>query len=307
MNPFAGIALKVVSTAFFTAMATLIKLVSERFPVGEIAFARSFFGLVPVLVWAAWRGQFPGVFLTRNPRGHLRRVTVGTMSMFLGFSALGLLPIADATAIGYATPLFTVALAALLLGEAVHVYRWSAVVIGLVGVLVILTQYAGDGGEAERSFLGAGLQLASAATAAYAAIQISILSRTEPAGTIVVYFSSFAALVALFTFPFGWVTPTPLEALMLIGTGLLGGVGQVLMTQSYRYADASVLAPFDYTSMIWAVLASLLVFSTVPTPIVIAGSAIVIGAGLFVIWRERQLGIIRNRIKQAQPPAPPAA
>ncbi len=307
MNPLAGIALKVVSTAFFTAMATLIKLVSERFPVGEIAFARSFFGLVPVLVWAAWRGQFPGVFLTRNVRGHLLRVTVGTTSMFLGFSALGYLPIVDATAIGYAAPLITVAFAAFLLGEAVHVYRWSAVVIGLVGVLVILSEYVEPGGGGERSLLGAGLQLASAVFAAWAAIQISVLSRTEPAGTIVVYFSSFAALVALLTIPFGWVMPTPTEALMLVGTGLFGGVGQVLMTQSYRYADASVLAPFDYTSMIWAVLVSLVIFSTAPTVLVLTGSAIVIGAGLVVIWRERQLGLIRNRIKQAQPPAPPAS
>ena len=306
MNPLAGIALKVVSTAFFTGMATLIKLVSERFPVGEIAFARSFFGLVPVLVWAAWRGQFPGVFLTRNPGGHFVRVTVGTASMFLGFSALRFLPIADATAIGYAAPLFTVALAALLLGETVRIYRWSAVIVGLVGVVVILSEYLSPT-VAAGSLVGAGLQLASAAFAAYAAIQISFLSRTEPAATIVVYFSSFAALVALCTVPFGWTMPTPVEALMLIGMGIFGGIGQVLMTQSYRHADASVLAPFDYTSMLWAVLASLIVFSTVPTPVVLIGSAIIIGAGLFVIWRERQLGLIRNRIKQAQPPPPPAA
>ncbi|MCC6982105.1 MAG: DMT family transporter [Bauldia sp.] len=306
MNPLAGIALKVVSTAFFTGMATLIKLVSERFPVGEIAFARSFFGLIPVLVWAAWRGQFPGVFLTRNPRGHLLRVTVGTASMFLGFSALRFLPIADATAIGYAAPLFTVAFAALLLRETVRLYRWSAVVVGLIGVVIILSEYLSPT-VAAGSLIGAGLQLSSAVFAAYAAIQISFLSRTEPAGTIVVYFSSFAALVALCTLPFGWVVPTPLEALMLVGMGIFGGIGQVLMTTSYRYADASVLAPFDYTSMLWAVLASLIVFSTVPTPVVLIGSAVIIGAGLFVIWRERQLGLIRNRIKQAQPPAPPAA
>jgi drug/metabolite transporter (DMT)-like permease len=306
LNPLAGIALKVVSTAFFTGMATLIKLISDRFPVGEIAFARSFFGLIPVLVWAGWRGQFPGIFFTRNPRGHLVRVTVGTASMFLGFSALGYLPIADATAIGYAAPLFTVAFAAFLLRETVRLYRWSAVVVGLLGVIVILSEYLSPTVSGER-LVGAGLQLTSAVFAAYAAIQIAYLSRTEPAGTIVVYFSSFAALVALCTLPFGWVMPTPIEALMLVGTGIFGGIGQVLMTASYRYADASVLAPFDYTSMLWAVLASLIVFSTVPTPVVLLGSCIVIGAGLFVIWRERQLGLIRNRIKQAQPPAPPAA
>jgi drug/metabolite transporter (DMT)-like permease len=138
-RPLFGIALKVVSTFAFTVMATLVKLASDRFPPGEIVFFRSFFALVPVLIWVAWLGYFPAVFSTRLIGGHLYRSAIGVSAMFCGFTALSYLPIADATSIGYASPLLTVVFAVLLLGEKVHAYRWTAVVVGLVGVLIILS------------------------------------------------------------------------------------------------------------------------------------------------------------------------
>ena len=146
-RPFTGIALKVVSTLVFTAMATLIKLVSARYPVGELTFFRSFFALIPVCAWVGWR-QFPGIFRTSRFGGHFVRSIAGATAMFCGFTALALLPIADATAIGYASPLMTVIFAVLLLGERVHIYRWSAVAVGLFGVLVILSDYVDRGSHA---------------------------------------------------------------------------------------------------------------------------------------------------------------
>lgn len=306
MNPLAGIGLKVLSTAAFAAMAVLVKLIADRYPLGEITFCRSFFALVPVFAWVAWRRQFPAVFRTRNIGGHVLRSAVGMAAMFLGFAGLALLPIADATAIGYASPLLTVMLAAFILREKVRVYRWSAVVVGLIGVLIILSDYVVPGGPGPgRSVLGALVQLASAFFGAFAAIQIRRLTLTEPAATIVVYFSLFCAAVSLSTLPFGWVMPTGTDALILMGTGLFGGLGQVLMTQSFRYADASVLAPFDYVSMLWALMASILLFATLPTANMLVGAAVVIASGLFVIYRERQLGIERSRSKPALPLPPP--
>jgi drug/metabolite transporter (DMT)-like permease len=305
-RPFTGIALKVLSTVAFTGMATLIKLVSDRYPVGEITFSRSFFALIPVGFWVGWR-HFPKIFRTSRFGGHVVRSIAGAGAMFLGFSALSLLPIADATAIGYASPLMTVVFAVLLLGERVHVYRWSAVAIGLCGVLVILSDYVGP--EASHtthgSVVGAIFSLSGAIAGALAATQTRSLTRLEPAATIVVYFSSLTAVFSLFTIPFGWVMPDRLDAICLAIAGICGGIGQVLLTQSYRFGDASLIAPFDYTSMLWALIVSLAVFGTWPSSTVLGGAAIVIAAGLFVIYREHRLGIERTRSKRAQTPTTP--
>lgn len=308
-RPFFGIALKIASTIAFTAMATLIKLVSDRYPVGELTFFRSFFAIIPVFAWVGARGDFPSVFTTERIGAHFIRSVAGAMAMFLGFTALSMLPIADATAIGYASPLMTVIFAVLLLGEKVHVYRWSAVAVGLFGVLVILSDYVGPGAThtAEGSLVGALIGVASAVVGALAATYVRNLVRYEGSATIVVYFSLFTALFSLATLPFGWAIPGLADTALLVGAGICGGLGQVFLTQSYRFGDASLIAPFDYTSMIWALVVSLAVFGTWPSGVVLAGAAIVIGAGLFVIWREHRLGIERSRSKRAQTPTTPLA
>jgi drug/metabolite transporter (DMT)-like permease len=307
-RPLFGIALKIVSTIAFAAMATLIKLASDRYPVGELVFFRSFFALIPVLAWVAWLGHFRTVFKTSTPGGHFLRSIAGTVGMFCGFTALSLLPIADATAIGYASPLFTVAFAVVLLHEKVHIYRWTAVVVGLLGILVILSDYVGPEAPADTSgthTLGALVAIVGSVAAALAATQVRVLVRTEHAATIVVYFSLFTSLFALVTVPFGWLMPDPLDALQLVAAGICGGVGQVLLTQSYRYGEASVIAPFEYVSMIWVLVASLVIFSVWPSGTVLIGSAIVIGAGLFIIFRERQLGIRNAKVLRAETPTNP--
>jgi len=135
------------------------------------------------------------------------------------------------------------------------------------------------------------LALAGTVFAALATIQIRRLHRTEQSTTIVIYFTLFSALVALLTLPFGWKMPEPGEAMILVATGIFGGMGQVFMTQSLRYADVSILAPFDYLSLIWALIVGFLLFGTLPSAAMLTGSAIVVGAGLFVFYRERRLGI----------------
>ncbi len=307
-QPAVGIALKIASTVVFTLMATLVKLASADYPIGEIVFFRSFFAVVPVVAWVAARGRFPEVFYTDKIHRHFFRSATGAISMFAGFTALSMLPIADATAIGYAAPLMTVVLAVIFLGEKVRIYRWSAVVVGFVGVLVILSAYVGPEatGMKQGSAIGAMIAVAGALLGAFASTQVRDMVRFEAPATIVIYFSLFCAAAGLVSIPFTpWSLPGPVDATVLIGAGILGGIGQVTMTQSFRHADASLIAPFDYTSMIWALIVSLLVFNTWPSPIMLVGTAIVIGAGLFVIYREHRLGIERSRSKQAQTPTTP--
>lgn len=316
-RPLFGIALKVTSTLFFAAMATLIKLASDRFPVGELASFRSLFALIPVFVWVAWRDRtlrsVVDVFRTRRFWSHATRAAIGACGMFLGFYALAMLPIADATAIGYAAPLLTVVFAVFLLHEKVYLFRWAAVIIGLCGVLVMLTEYVEPASAGhERSLFGALIALAGATAAALASTYTRSLTRYEHAATIVVYFSALVGVFALLTIPLGWIwlgaawsVPSGSEALLLVGSGICGGIAQVLLTQSYRYGDASTIAPFEYTSMIWVLVVSVVVFGTWPGINILVGTVIVISAGLFVIWREHRLGIERARSKSVQTPTTP--
>jgi drug/metabolite transporter (DMT)-like permease len=309
-QPLLGIAFKVTSTLAFAGMTTLIKLVSDRYPVGELVFFRSFFALIPVFCWVCWRDRRLSaavtVFHTTRVTSHVIRSAAGVTGMFLGFAALARLPIADATAIGYASPLLTVICAVIILQEKVHVFRWTAVGIGLAGVLVVISGYfLPEAGEPDRSVFGVVLALAAALTGALASTYTRMLTRYEAAATIVIYFSSLCALFGLLTLPFGWQWPTPLDAVALVLAGICGGLGQVFLTQCYRFGDASTIAPFDYTSIIWILIASLLVFGTWPSGTVLGGTAIVIASGLFVIWRERQWGIERSRSNRAQTPTTP--
>jgi drug/metabolite transporter (DMT)-like permease len=145
------------------------------------------------------------------------------------------------------------------------------------------------------SVAGVVYAIAGSLTNAGTMIQTRRLAQSETTSSIVFYFSLSCALAGLVTLPFGWISPTGGEFAALIGIGLLGGTAHIFLTDSYRYASASVVAPFDYTSMIWALLLGYAMFGETPTPMIVAGSAIIAAAGLFVIWREHQLALARKR------------
>lgn len=307
-GPVFGILLKLASTLIFTAMIACVKAAAVTVPVGEVVFSRSFFGLVPVLTYLAVKGELRVAFRTRRIGGHFLRSGVGVSSMFLWFLCLAYIPLPEALAIGYASPLITVVLAALVLGETVRIYRWSAVMIGFLGILIILAprvslDSASVAAAGSRESIGALAALASAFTAAAAMVLIRRLITTESTPSIVVYFSLIASGIALLTLPWGWVWPSTSEAVLLVLAGLFGGIGQILMTESYRHADASTIATFDYSGMIWGLLVGYLVFGEQAEPIVLLGMAIVIAAGLFIIWRERHIGLARPKIGKHSPPA----
>ncbi len=297
-----GIGFKVASTLVFTIMAALVKILAERVPMGEIIFFRSFFALPPLLLWLAARHELPGALWTAKPLGHFWRAAAGITAMTLNFYAVSLLPLPNVTAIIFISPLVVLPLAIVFLGESAGIYRWSAVVVGLAGVLVILSPNLFSGVSLDNAAaIGSACALAAALMMAVVVIHVRNLTRTEPTGAIVFYFSAFGALFALFTLPFGWVMPLGEDVLLLILMGLIGGMGQILITQSYRYAPASTIAPFEYTSMIWSLLLGFLVFGDVPQLVVLFGAAIVISANIFVILRERRLGIDRSKVRKAGP------
>lgn len=305
MRPLQGIALKVGSVLVFIVMSSLIKTTTTDIPAGEAVFFRSFFALPVIVAWLAMRRELATGLQAHNPISHIWRGLMGTLAMGLGFAGLGFLPLPEVTAIGYASPLLVVVFAAMFLGEEVRLFRISAVALGLTGVMIVLsprlTVVSGDAASHREAF-GAMLVLAGAFCSALAQVFVRKLVNTEKTAAIVFYFSLTSTVLSLTTLPFGWAVPTAWQFATLVLAGLLGGVGQILLTSSYRGTDASLIAPFDYASMIFALAIGYFVFAEVPTLTMLAGAALVIFAGILIIWRERKLGIERNKGRKAMTP-----
>jgi drug/metabolite transporter (DMT)-like permease len=311
MNTGKGIVLKLISAVLFAVMSALIRYLGARYPIGEVVFFRSAFAIIPVLAIYAWRGELAAAVRTENPLGQASRGALSIVGMFCNFGALARLPLIEANAISFSSPLIGVALAALVLKERVRVYRWTAVTVGFLGVLVVLAPHlSGDeltiAMASATSLAGVIYAVAGSITNAGTMIQTRHLTKSERTSSIVFYFSLICALAGLVTWPFGWITPTVGELVILAAIGFLGGTGHIFLTESYRYAAASVVAPFDYTSMIWALVLGYAMFGEKPTLMIVLGSAIIAGAGLFVIWREHQLALKHRAVVTMAPAGAPS-
>lgn len=304
-NPLAGIGLKIVSVAIFVAMSSFIKAAGQV-PAGQIVFFRSFFAILPVIIYLAYRGDLSSAVYTKRPIGHILRGVIGVSSMGASFFALTRLPLPEAITINYAQPLFIIIFSALFLGETVRIYRWSAVAIGLIGVLIVswpkLSLLNGGSGLENEELVGVIAALLGAAFSAVAMLQVRSLVQTETSAVIVIWFSLTASVVGLLTLPFGWQPIDGWQVFYLVSAGFCGGIAQIFMTEAYRHAEASTVAPFEYTSIILAIVVGYLAFGEQPTIHIIVGGTIVIGAGIFIVWRERQLGIERRRAQKASTP-----
>ncbi|WP_278922043.1 DMT family transporter [Pseudophaeobacter profundi] len=302
-RPMMAISLKVAAIGMFTGLSALIKAVSEVVPAGEAVFFRSFFAIPVIVVWLAMRGDLRHGLRTQKPMGHVWRGLVGTSAMAMTFMGLGMLPLPEVTAIGYATPIFTLILAAIFLGERIRLVRISAVGIGLLGVLIMIyPRLSGSADMSETATLGVMLILAATFARGFVQIHIRRMVMTEHTAAIVFYFSVTASLLSLLTLPFGWVMPDPTTLALLVGAGLLGGVAQILITSSYRFAPASMLAPYDYVSMIFAIIIGYLWFEELPTLVMLAGATLVICGNILVIWRESRLGLVRGKARSLTDP-----
>lgn len=305
-SPLRGILLKCLSVMVFTIMAALIKSTARDgigVPPGQQVFFRSFFAIPVILVWLALRHELGVGLKTFRPMGHFYRGIIGTAAMAMGFWGLSLLPFPEVTALGYAAPLLTVVFAAMFLGENVRLFRLSMVALGLLGVVIVLSPRLTVGSQiGYRETLGAVVTLCGASCAALAQIFVRKLVQEERTSAIVFWFSVTSTLLGLLTLPFGWVLPDPATLALLVLTGLLGGLGQILLTSAYRYADASLVAPFEYVSMLLALAIGWFVFGEAPTATMLAGAALVITAGILIIWREHRLGLERNRPRKAMTP-----
>lgn len=278
-----GIALILASGFLFSIMNATIKWLSHDIPPVEIGFFRQFFSMIPLSILVAHRGGWSAL-RTRRPFGHLFRGLIGNLTMIPYMFSFALLPLADATALTFAAPLFITGLSVPLLGEAVGLHRWSAVAVGFVGVLVMTNPTGAM--FASGTGAGAGLGVLAAFLSALMMVTIRQLSRTEHTVTIVFYFALIGCVVFGAVLPFVWVRPIGFEWVGLVGMGLVGGGSQFVMTHAYRFAPAAALAPFSYLTILWGTLFGYAIWDQLPRPRMLAGSAIVIASGLYIFYRE---------------------
>ena len=284
-NRLLGIALRIGATTCFAGMAAAIKLGDQAgVSLPELAFYRFAFGLPPLLTWIALTRN-AGAWRTQRPLAHLGRGMLGLTTMVLGFAALTYLPLAEAATIGFAAPFFAVALSALILGERVGRHRWSAVALGFAGVLIVMQP-----GGSHLPAIGLGLAILAAFGSAAVTITLRQIGRTEATPTIVLWFTCFSmAVTGLFLPVYGQAHDGPTWAILL-ALGLFGGLGQLFLTSALRFAPVSVVVPFDYSQLLFAVLLGRLLFGTHPAASTWAGATVIVASGLYTVFREHKLG-----------------
>jgi drug/metabolite transporter (DMT)-like permease len=266
-------------------MTLCVKFLGQDIPTGQTIFVR---GLISASVIAliAWRTDGLHLLKTSNWRSHALRSLSGTVSIFCLFAAVTMIPLADVTAIQFTAPMFLTVLAMLFLGERIHRFRWTALGIGFLGVIIMIGPHLSF---AEGTSVGAVVALGNALFSAIAMVFLRRMSGSEHAITITFYFSLTFMLCAALTAFQGWLLPTPTQWFFIVFAGLFGVFGQLLLTFSYRYAEASMIAPLDYSNMIMAVILGYLFFGEIPSLSVWIGAPLVVGAGLIILWREYYL------------------
>ena len=283
-RPIFALGVRIAGAASFATMALLIKIAgASHIALPEIMFWRQFLTVPLVLGYLALRGELHRL-KTDRPRTHALRSVVGMMGMVTSFSAVLLLPLAESTTLGFTTPLFVVIIAALVLRDTVGPWRWTAVVLGFAGVVIIAQP-----GHGHIPLLGGGLALASALITAIVSFLIRDMGRTEEPMRIVFYFSLFGATLMLGFLPFYMTAHSPQEWLLLLAIGLGGLGGQMGLTASLRHGAVASVAVMDYTQLIWATLFGWLVWDHLPPATTWLGAPLIIMAGIIIAWREHRL------------------
>lgn len=289
-RPLLALAIRLGAAVVLTLMLVFVKLVTESgVTLTEALFWRQLPTVPVVLLWLAAQGK---VAALRSDRlgAHFRRGMLGLAGMFLNFGAVTLLPLAEATTLNFSSAIWAVILSALILRERVGWWRWSAVLLGFTGVVVIA-----DPGHSAIPPAGAAVALGAAFTIALISIQIRDLSRTEPPVTIVFWFSAFTVPLLALAMPFVMTGHTAYQWSLLLGLGAFGLLGQLLLTAALRYGAVASVIVMDYSSIVWATLFGWLAFDRLPTATTWLGAPLIIAAGLIIAWREHRLAITQAR------------
>lgn len=279
-NALQGLGLMLLSTFFLAAMHASIRYLSEAIHPFEIAFFRSLFALAVVAPWFYRDGL--ALLHTRRIGLHWLRALFNVFAMLSFFYALSITPLSEVTALGFTAPIFTTLLAALVLGEMVGLRRWTAVLVGFIGALIIVRPGVAEVG------VGQMLVVFSSLIWACALLVIKTLLRTESSATIIAYMALLMIPLTLAPAVFVWRWPDGAQLFWLVLVGLLGGTGQLCMTEALRRADIAVVMPIDFCKLLWVAVIAYLAFGEVPDRFTWLGGAIIFVSAMYIVYRERQ-------------------
>lgn len=274
--------------AVMSAMSACIHQVAGDVPTGQIIFWRSFVALFPTLAYLAWRKELGQAVRSRYPHKHLIRGLLGCAVMFFSFVSLRYLSVGLASALTYLAPILSIAAAMIFLRERPGVTIFLGVLLGFVGIVLMLFPAFMSAQVQDGTLIGVAAGVAMAATNALSRAQVKDLTRTEPPASIALSFATICALAGLVSMLFVRTDLTAHFLTLLIAAGLLGGLGHVLLMEAAARAPVSVLAPFEYTGIIWAFGFDLLLLGIVPTPWALAGAAVVVAAAALVAYGQRR-------------------
>ncbi|GGB87065.1 hypothetical protein GCM10011494_01760 [Novosphingobium endophyticum] len=283
-RPFLAITLRVAAMVMLSTMFMLIKYAGQRgVSAPEMMFWRQAMSVMILFVWLMATGNMK-VLATRRTASHARRAATGTLGLFCNISAAMLLPLAEATTLGFTAPLFAVLITALIVKEKVGIWRWTAVILGFLGVVIIAQP-----GQAPIPVLGLAAGLGAGVIVAAISFQIRDLTRTDEPIACVFWFAFFGSLMTAILLPL-YMTPHTLDVWLLLGgVGLAGTAAQFLITASLRHGQVATVMAMDYTALIWATLYGWLIWDQLPSSTTWLGAPAIIGAGLIIIGREQRL------------------
>jgi drug/metabolite transporter (DMT)-like permease len=286
-----GMGLRLVSALSLALMFAGVKWAGQRGAgVVETLFYRQIGSVVCAATFVAFGPGF-GSLRTRRFRAHAVRMAIGVVAMLLNFLMVMLLPLAEATAIGFSVPIFATLLAALVLGEPTGKWRWGAVIVGFIGVLVIVQP-----GSGHISAYGGAVAIGAAVSTACATIAIRHLGATETVATTVFWFGATSLVPLGLAMPFVAHAHDATTFAAIVGLSLAGGIAQLALTGALRLAPVSLVMPMDYSALLWATLLGVFIFNQQPSHWTWLGAPIVIGAGLVILWREHRLRIAGSAV-----------
>ncbi len=266
------------SVCAFSLMDLIVKW-SENYPVGEVLFFRGFFGIIPILFLIP-KDRYFDFYKTNRPFLHFKRCVSGLIAIVAIFIALRKLPLATVVSITFAAPVFTTVMSIFFLSEKVGLYRWLAVLVGFIGILVI-----SEPGFSSLNFYYI-YPIIFCLGLSYVAIAIRQLSSTEPVWLIGLYFSFSIMLISFITLPQGWVLPNLKDLFLLCMVGILGGLANLWLTQSYKYSEVSLVTPLKYLALVFAIFFGYIFWQEVPTTKTLIGSALVVISSIIIFRRE---------------------
>jgi drug/metabolite transporter (DMT)-like permease len=281
-RPMAGIITRLAAMLSLAIMFAFVKLAGQQgVHVTESLFYRQLIAM-PLICFLIWRSKagWPAIKSDKH-KLHILRSALGIFAMGLNFWAMTLLPLADATTISFTVPIFATLFAALILREKVGIRRWSAILIGFIGVLVVIQ----PGGNLIPAF-GATVALIGALVTASVTLVIRMLGRTETSIVTIFWFSVYTLpALAVCAYIYGGGHDAKTWG-YLLGVGIFGALGQLTITQSLRFAPVSTIMPMDYSALLWATIIGIIIFGQWPGLSILIGAPIIIGSGLFIAWRE---------------------